>query len=247
MNRSNIRRSVGSAILCAAALGISVHAGRALADDPYPHAFPRPGTVKLFDNDRVTVWEVNWLKNVMQPIHQHRFDMAGVYLRFGQIFVTRPNDPIPTDPKPGPVFEVPRPYYQPKGITHREVAFGGPNDPERLALMCDLKDYSPPPFEVKPGMLTAYPRQGAKDVLDNARVIEWDYTWKTHAPVAMHVHDKDSIEIFFEGGTILTKMADGREETKAVAFKDARFIPRGQMDSEEAISGSPRAIIIELR
>ena len=85
------------------------------------------------------------------------------------------------------------------------------------------------------------------DVLDNARVIEWDYTWKTHAPVAMHVHDKDSIEIFFEGGTIQTRMPDGREETRAVAFKDARFIPRGQTDTEEAISGSPRAIIIELR
>jgi hypothetical protein len=42
-------------------------------------------------------------------------------------------------------------------------------------------------------------------------------------------------------------MADGREETKTVAFKDARFIPRGQMDTEEAISDSSRAIIIELR
>jgi hypothetical protein len=154
---------------------------------------------------------------------------------------------VPTDPKPGPVFEIPRPYYQPKGITHREVAFGGPNDPERLAIMCDLKDFAPPPIEVKSGMRTAYPREGAKDVLDNARVIEWDYTWKTHVPVPLHVHDKDSVEIFVEGGTIRTRMDDGREETKTVTFKDARFVPRGQTDIEEAISGSPHAIIIELR
>jgi len=232
---------LGATVVLTLLVGVSV------ADESYPHAFPRPGTVKLFDNDRVTIWEVNWLKNVMQPVHRHLYDMAGVYLRFGQITVTGPDEPVPTDPKPGPVFEVPRPYYQPKGITHREVAFGGPNDPERLAIMCDVKDFTPPPFEVKPGMRTAYPREGAKDVLDNARVIEWDYTWKTNVPVAMHVHDKDSIEIFVAGGTIRTKMADGREETKTVAVKDARFVPRGQMDTEEAISGSPRAIIIELR
>jgi hypothetical protein len=232
---------------CGIALGLLVLGGGMLGDESYPHAFPRTGTARLFDNDRVTVWEVNWLKNVMQPVHRHRYDMAGVYLRFGQITVTGPNDPVPTDPKPGPVFEIPRPYYQPKGITHREVAFGGPNDPERLAIMCDLKDFAPPPIEVKSGMRTAYPREGAKDVLDNARVIEWDYTWKTHVPVPLHVHDKDSVEIFVEGGTIRTRIDDGREETKTVTFKDARFVPRGQTDIEEAISGSPHAIIIELR
>jgi len=243
------RRKIGLKLVvsCAVALALVVYVGRAFGDESYPHAFPRAGTVKLLENERVTIWEVNWLKNVMQPVHRHQYDMAGVYLRFGQITVTGPNDPVPVNPQPGRVFDIPRPYYQPKGITHREVAFGGPNDPERLAIMCDLKDYEPPPFEVKPGMRTSFPRDGAKDVLDNARVIEWDYTWKTHVPVAMHVHDKDSIEVFFEGGTIQTRMADGREETKTVAFKDARFIPRGQMDTEEAISGSPRAIIIELR
>jgi hypothetical protein len=173
--------------------------------------------------------------------------MAGVYLRFGQITVTGPHDPVPEHPQPGPVWDVPRPYYQPKGVTHREVAFGGPNDPERLAIMCDLKDETPRPFEVPKGMSSAYPREGAKDVLDNARVIEWDYTWKPGVVVPMHVHDKDSIEVFFTGGTIRTHFADGRQETKTVDFKTARFIPRGQTDSEEAISGSPRAIIIELR
>jgi len=108
--------------ICAAVVGLLVLVGVSVADETYPHAFPRAGTVKLFDNDRVTIWEVNWLKNVMQPVHRHLYDMAGVYLRFGQITVTGPNDPVPTNPKPGPVFEVPRPYYQPKGITHREVA-----------------------------------------------------------------------------------------------------------------------------
>ena len=27
----------------------------------YPHAYPRKGAVKLHENERVAVWEVNWL------------------------------------------------------------------------------------------------------------------------------------------------------------------------------------------
>ena len=44
-------------------------------------------------------------------------------------------------------------------------------------------------------------------------------------------------------GTIQTRMVSGREEIKTVPFKDARFVPRGQTDTEEAINGSLRAII----
>jgi hypothetical protein len=140
----------------------------ALAAESYPHAFPRKGVVKLFDNERVTAWEVNWLKGVEQPVH-------------------------------------------------------------------------------RPGTIPAWPRMGAKDVLDSNRVVEWDYTWKAGVAEPTHVHDKDSVEIFVDGGAIRTKFADGREETKTIAFKDARFVPRGQTDSEEAVSGAPRAIVIELR
>jgi hypothetical protein len=42
-------------------------------------------------------------------------------------------------------------------------------------------------------------------------------------------------------------MADGREETKTWKFKDARFVPGGYVDTEEVVSGSPRAAIIELK
>src|SRR5262245_1175737 len=63
----------------------------ALPAQDYPHAFPREGVRKLFDNERITIWEVNWKINVPQPIHRHRYDMAGVYLRFGKIAVTTPD------------------------------------------------------------------------------------------------------------------------------------------------------------
>jgi hypothetical protein len=218
------------------------------AAEDYPHAFPRTGVTKLFDNDRVTAWEVHWKKDIPQPIHRHRFDMAGVYLRYGPIRVTSP-DGIESPQRPP--FDVPRPYFQAKGVTHREEMIGFPPDsPERLAIMFDVKDtpvaqsMATPPARSYP---PAFPREGAIKAIENARVIEWDHTWIVGRPLSSHVHDKDSVQVFFQGGTIRFTNADGKAETKTFKFGDARFIPRGTVDNEEAVSGSPRAVTIELK
>jgi hypothetical protein len=230
-----------TATLLACALAASIVAAGGAQD--YPHAFPRTGTKKLLDNERVTVWDVRWVKNVEQPYHRHRFDMAGVYVQYGPIRVTNVDGTV----NPVVPFEVPRPYFQPKNITHKEEAIGFPADaPERQAIMIDLKDVVVPPV-ARPGMTNAFPREGARQAIDNARVVEWDYTWQPGRPVATHVHDKDSIEVFFTGGTIRYITPDGKQESKAVAFRDFRFVPRGTVDSEEAVAGAPRAVIVEIK
>jgi hypothetical protein len=235
------RTMTGKAMLgfCIASFAVT-----AIASD-YPHAFPRDGARQLFDNERVTAWEVHWKRDVPQPIHRHRYDMAGVYLRYGPIRVTSPEGVVS---KQGPVFEVPRPYFQKKGITHREEVLGfAPEVPERMAVMFDVKEVSIAPAAVPPGMPTAFPREGAKQAIDNERVTEWDYTWQPGRAVVKHMHDKDSVQVFFDGGTIRFTNADGKVETRKFEFGDARFIARGTIDSEEAVSGSPRAITIELK
>jgi len=179
---------------------------------------------------------------VPQPVHRHQFDMAGVYTVYGPIRVTSPDGAV----SPVTPFEVPRPYFQPKGITHKEEAIGFPGAPEREAVMLDLKDVSFPPV-TKAGVPAAFPRDGARKAIDNERVFEWDYTWTTGKPVAQHIHERDSVEVFFDPGTIRYRTADGKEETKTFKRKDARFVPRGTIDAEETVSGSPRAVIVELK
>jgi hypothetical protein len=225
------------------ALVLGARAAAQQEGSDYPHAFPRTGTVQLLDTDRVTMWEVNWIHGVEQPIHRHRYDMAGVYLRFGEITVTRPDGTATT----GAPFPVPRPYFQSKDITHREEARGKPGDPERLAIMLDLKGVPSPARATAAGVAAQFPRPGAASVLENARVRMWDYTWQPGAPTGRHVHDTDTVEVFVSGGTIRTTAADGTTETHAVAFKTARFVPRGRVDTEEAVDGAPRAIVVELR
>ena len=217
----------------------------ATAAEDYPHAFPRTGVTQLFDNERVTAWQVHWKRDVPQPIHRHRYDMAGVYLRYGPIRVTRPDG---TESPQRPPFDVPRPYFQEKGITHREEMIGfAPDAPERLAIMFDLKEFGAPAVAPPPRMPHAFPRDGAVKAIDNVRVVEWDYTWRAGQVVPTHMHDKDSVQVFFTGGTIKFTDANGKTESKTFKFGDAHFIPRGTVCTEEAIDGAPRAVTIELK
>jgi hypothetical protein len=187
----------------------------------------------------------HWLRDVSQPIHRHRYDMAGVYLRYGPIRVTRPDG---TESPPSQPFAVPRPYFQKKGITHREEMIGFDRDaPERMAIMFDLKDVTVASITPSAGILLAFPRDGATMVMDNERVTQWDGTWSAGKIVPLHLHDKDSVQVFVQGGTIKFARPEGVVETKVFKPGDARFIPRGTLDSEEAIEGSPRAITIELK
>lgn len=209
----------------------------------YPHAFPRKGVTQILDNVRVTVWEVNWRHGDAQPVHRHKYDMAGVYLRYGPIVVTD----LDGKENRGAEFPVPRPYYQPKGITHREEAHGKPGDPERLAIMVDLKESVTDMMFIDAEEPPAYPRDGAKNVLENPRIRMWDYTFTSGAPAVARVYRQDTVEVVVDGGQVKVTGLGGKVETRTLAPKQARYINRGTVQTEQAVSGSPRVIAIELK
>ena len=208
----------------------------------YPHAFPRTGVTQILDNVRVTVWEVNWRHGDKQPVHRHLYDMAGVYLRYGPITVTALDG---TENK-GAEFPVPRPYFQPKGITHREEAVT-PGAPERLAIMVDLKEAATDMMYIDDPEPSAYPRDGAKNVLENPRIRMWDYTWTANGPAVKRVYRNDVVEVVVTGGTVKVTGPDGKADTRTLAPKQARYINRGTVQTEQGVSGSPRVIAIELK
>lgn len=211
--------------------------------DEYPHAFPRKGVTQLFDNARVTVWEVNWRHGDAQPVHRHKYDMAGVYLRWGPIVVTD----LDGKENRGAEFPVPRPYFQPKGITHREEAHGRPGDPERLAIMIDLKDAVTDMLVIDDPEPSAYPRDGATNVLENPRIRMWDYTFAPGGPAVKRVYRNDVVEVVVTGGTVKVTGFDGRAETRTLAPKQARYIRRGTVQTEQGVAGSPRVVAVELK
>ena len=54
----------------------------------YPPAFPRPGSRKLLENDRVVVWTSTWTTGVATPMHFHDKDVVVTFLADGTLTST---------------------------------------------------------------------------------------------------------------------------------------------------------------
>jgi hypothetical protein len=57
----------------------------------YPLAFPRPGSRKVFENERVTVWDYTWMPGVPSPMHFHDKDVVVLFLKDGDLKSTTPD------------------------------------------------------------------------------------------------------------------------------------------------------------
>jgi len=51
----------------------------------YPLAFPRTGSKKIFENDRVIVWDYTWTPGEATPMHFHDKDAVVVFLEDGDL------------------------------------------------------------------------------------------------------------------------------------------------------------------
>ena len=62
----------------------------------------------------------------------------------------------------------------------------------------------------------------------------WDATWHVERSAAAMMY------------ALVVRGADGRDTTRVVAPKDARFVPRGTVESVRASASSPRTITVEI-
>lgn len=115
------------------------------------------------------------------------------------------------------------------------------------SLVIDLKDHPVAPIENTSGYPLAFPRPGIKKILENDRVIVWDYTWEPGVPTPMHFHDKDVVVLFLEDGDLKSVAPDGQAQVNPYTSGTVRFNPRGRTHAETLVRGKQRAIITELK
>ena len=205
-----------------------------------PHAWPRDGARPLVENDRVAVWDVTWIKGKPSPMHRHRYDLVAVYLVGSPIRITTP-DGQSRESSVDPGFVL----FQAKGVTHIEE--GLVEDNPRHSIMIDLKDFKAPPIPNTTSSPPAFPRDGARKVLENERVVIWDYAWQAGKPTPVHFHDKDVVVVFMQDGQLRSTTPDGQSSVTTVSRGLARFNAGNRTHSEALVSGAPRAIITELK
>jgi hypothetical protein len=115
------------------------------------------------------------------------------------------------------------------------------------SMVIDLKDHPVAPLANKSGYPNAFPRPGAKKILENDRVVVWNYSWATSVPTAMHYHDKDAIVTYLEDGDLKSTTPDGKEVVNPYPAGTVRFNARDRSHTEVLVRGKQHAIITELK
>jgi TonB family protein len=115
------------------------------------------------------------------------------------------------------------------------------------SIVIDLKDHPVAPIENTSGYPLAFPRPGVKKILENDRVIVWDYTWTPGVPTPMHFHDKDVVVLFLEDGDLKSTTLDGQSVVNSYTPFTVRFNARNRTHTETLVRGQQRAIITELK
>ena len=97
------------------------------------------------------------------------------------------------------------------------------------------------------GIPECIPRPGSRRVLENDRVIVWDYTWTPGVATPVHFHDKDVVVVYLADGALTSTTPDQVSTVNEHFFGFAKFNPGNRVHTETLTRGSARAIIIELK
>jgi hypothetical protein len=114
-------------------------------------------------------------------------------------------------------------------------------------IVVGLKDHANVPVANTSGYPLAFPRPGAKKILENEKVIVWDNTWAPGVAAPMHFHDKDTVVVFLEDGDVKSTSLDGTVVDSPHTAGTASFSRANRTHTEMLGSGKQRAIITELK
>jgi quercetin dioxygenase-like cupin family protein len=204
-----------------------------------PPPFPRQGATRLFENERVIVWDVAWPKGVSTGMHRHPYDMTGVYVASGDRIITAVDGgKRPVKTAAGGII------WQLKGLTHIEE---GTSDPPLHAFMIELKEDAPIGTDSSGDLPPAFPRETAKPLLENDRVRVWDNIWPVGHPGPVHRHVYDIVAVWVADGKLRSTPQSGATTTTEMKRMTVTFAKRGNVHSEEAVEGPPRAYVFELK
>jgi hypothetical protein len=114
-------------------------------------------------------------------------------------------------------------------------------------LVIDLKDHPVDPIKNPTNYPLGFPRPGSKKLLENARVIVWDYRWEPGVATPMHFHDKDVVAWFLEDGDLSSTTPDGKSSVNQYTAGTVKFNARDRTHTETLVKGTQRALITELK
>jgi hypothetical protein len=134
-----------------------------------------------------------------------------------------------------------------KGSAYFGHAGSIPGKAGARTVVIELKDHPLPPIANTSGYPLAFPRPHVRKLLENDRVVVWDYAWHPNEPSPMHFHDKDTLVVYEATGALQSTTPDGKATVNENNFGDIRFNRRDRTHTELLIRGTGHAVITELK
>ena len=205
-----------------------------------PPPFPRTNATKLLDTDRITVWDIVWPKGQPTAMHRHVYDQVGTYYARGGRLITTPDGTARAT-----LTEVGSLSTTRKGTTHIEE---GNTDPPLRAVFIELKrETASGQPDADAGGLAPFPRAGGKQMLDDDRVTAWDYLWASGSQGLRYRPARETVIVWLGAGKV--RMTQPRNATTESDVKAGTMhhLLAGSGETVEVVSGSPRAILFQLK
>jgi hypothetical protein len=218
--------------------------------------YPRPGVLKLGENDHAVAWEVLRPRGVVSPMYQLPLDQVVITLTEGAVRFTAPDGSTRMSlEKFGGV------RFESRGTVQQEE---GLNDIPSRAIVFQLKDGPSSKTPVVDGIPGQFPRINAVKVFEHNRFTVWDQVWLPDQTITNHLHYTQTIAVFLSGGKLLTRDLGKpsnppfeRHQGELLGFPaprasgeasgappaPARTVPH----EEEWAGGTPRAIWVEFK
>jgi len=173
----------------------------------------------LIENERVIVWDVPAGQALPEAVTHHEYDVVKVSFTHGS---------------GSAVFEKKGQHATAAPVSMRTMVIA-------------LKDHAVPPIPNKTGLVSAFPRPGVKKLIDNDRIVTWEYTWQPNVPTPMHFHDKDVVLVYLEDGSLKSTTPDGKELINDYSYGQIKFNPGNRSHTELLVKGQQHAIMTELK
>jgi hypothetical protein len=187
----------------------------------------------VIENSRVTIHNIDLPQGAAAVTLKHDHPYVTMFLVGGEV---RTNGKVET-------YKAGDAVYRPAGSETDQAVAGQP----RLVVV-DLNETRPPaPLANTTGYPLAFPRPGVKKVLENDRMIVWNYAWQPGKPTPMHFHDKDVVVIYRDGGTLDSVTPDGKHAVTPHHFGEIRFNMGNRSHYELLTQGAQSAIMMELK
>jgi quercetin dioxygenase-like cupin family protein len=205
-----------------AALALTLIAGPAFGQD-----------APVIDNSRVTVRDITLAPGAPLLALKHAHPYVTMFLEGGSL---RVNGRVE-------MHQMGDAVYRPAGSETDQVLSGRPH-----LVVVDLNETQPPPPLSNPTQYPlAFPRPGVRKVVENDRVIVWNYVWQPGKPTPMHFHDKDVVVIYRGEGTLDSVTPDGKHAVTPHHFGEIRFNKANRSHYELLTQGAQSAIMMELK